>query len=408
MRDELRHYAIVTACYWAFTLSDGALRMLVLFHLHGLGYAPLEVISLFLFYELFGIVTNAIGGYLGARTGLKVTLTLGLALQIGACGLLAACAEALSVPLALLAQAVSGIAKDLTKMSAKSYLKVILPNAGEGALLRWVALLTGSKNALKGLGFFVGGALLTTVGFRAANLLLLALLAVALLAALRALPAAAGKSKSKAKFTQLFANDPRINWLAASRLFLFASRDAWFAFALPIYAASSLGWSSALASGFLACWVIGYGIVQALAPRWLGTRTTSGRGVVLWTAALLLPLGALLASLALGAPPALSLVLSLALFAFVFASDSALHSFLIVHFAAGDKVAMNVGFYYAANATGRFLGTLASGAVFQAAGLGASGLAACIAVSLGCVLLATLTAVPLVREGSAVVEAPRA
>ena len=158
----IRDYALVTAGYWAFTLTDGALRMLVLLHFHELGYSPVALAFLFLLYETMGIVTNLVGGWAGSRTGLNKTLIGGLALQIVALGALtlqdASWVEWASVAFVMGVQALSGIAKDLTKMSSKSAVKLV---AGEGSLFRLVAILTGSKNALKGVGFFVGAVLLS-------------------------------------------------------------------------------------------------------------------------------------------------------------------------------------------------------------------------------------------------------
>ncbi len=400
---NLRDYATVTASYWVFTLTDGALRMLVLFHLHQLGYSPIQVVSLFLFYEFFGVVTNLVGGWIGARFGLKSTLFTGLALQVLACTALALLADQLSVPLVMAAQAVSGIAKDLTKMSSKSYIKLVVPaDRGASVLMGWVAILTGSKNALKGIGFFLGGALLASVGFRNANLGMAAALVITLIASYSILPSAAGKSKSKPKLSHLIAKDPRVNWLSAARLFLFGSRDVWFVFALPIYLSTTLGWSFAQAGGFLALWVIGYGFVQASAPSYVGGKgkersAPDARRVFHWTVPLILPLGGIAALLHLGIAPAISLGVGLAAFGFVFATNSAMHSYLIVHYAEHDRVALNVGFYYMANAAGRLTGTLLSGLVFQWAGSGSDGLVACLLVSIGLVLVSSACCVPLQR-----------
>jgi MFS family permease len=400
-RGSLRDYGVVTAAYWVFTLTDGALRTLVLFHLHGLGYTPVEVVSLFLFYELFGVVTNAVGGWLGARFGLRSTLVSGLSLQVVACGALALLAGHLSVPVVLAAQALSGIAKDLTKMSAKSWVKLVVPASDGRGLLKWVAVLTGSKNALKGVGLLLGGVLLETVGFRAANAGMAVTLVAALAASRALLPAASGRAASKVSLGQLVARDARVIWLSAARLFLFASRDAWFVFALPIFLSASLGWSYARSSGFLAAWVIGYGVVQALAPGWVGARSSSARrapgagSVMAWTGLLVVPLGALAATLALDVAPAVSLVVGLAAFGVVFATDSAVHSFLVVHYAEGERVSLNVGFYYMANAAGRLVGTVLSGAVFQAAGEGTNGLVACLGASIALVGASFVLCLPL-------------
>lgn len=400
--NNLRDYATVTASYWVFTLTDGALRMLVLFHLHRLGYSPLEVVSLFLFYEFFGIVTNFVGGWIGARFGLKSTLFSGLCLQVLSCSTLALLANDLSVPLVMAAQAVSGIAKDLTKMSSKSYIKLVIHESDSSGLMKWVAILTGSKNALKGVGFFLGGALLESVGFRAANIGMAAALLVALVGSFLLLPRAAGRSRSKVSLRHLISRDPRVNWLAAARLFLFGSRDVWFVFALPIFLSAELGWSFSASGGFLAAWVIGYGLVQASAPahvRGRGGRGTApdARRVMGWTALLIVPLVGIATSLSLGVAPATSLIVGLSLFGIVFATNSAVHSYLIVHYAEADRVALNVGFYYMANAAGRLAGTILSGAVFQWAGMGRAGLVACLLTSIGLVAISTLLCLPLRR-----------
>ena len=398
MRTTGRDYAVVTASYWAFTLTDGALRTLVLFFLHRAGYSPFEVVSLFLFYELFGVVTTLLGGWLGARFGLKSTLSSGLLLQVGACVMLAWHSAALSVPIALLAQVMCGVAKDLVKTSAKSYVKLVVPTDDGRGLMRWVAVLTGSKNALKGVGFLLGGLLLETVGFRDANLLMALLLLVAVLGSGLLLPKAAGKSRSKVDLRHLLSPDPRVNWLAAARLFLFGARDVWFVFALPIFLAVDLGWSFTASSAFLACWTIGYGLVQAVAPRYAGggrSQAPTAKHANRWTLALVLPLGALVWMLKADVSPTFALVTGLTTFGLVFASASAVHSFLIVHYAEGDKVSLRVGFYYMANAMGRLAGTVLSGLVFQARGQGIGGLEACLLASIAMVLLASLLGLPL-------------
>lgn len=397
---NLRDYAVITASYWVFTLTDGAMRMLVLFYLHQLGYAPLEVVSLFLSYELFGVVTNLVGGWVGARFGLKSTLFTGLGLQVLACSLLAARAADLTVLLVLVAQAMSGVAKDLTKMSSKSYIKIVVPESDSSGLMKWVAILTGSKNALKGIGFLLGGLLLETVGFRDANLGMAIALVLALAFSFVMLPRAAGKSKAKVSLAHMISKDARVNWLAASRLFLFGSRDVWFVFALPIFLSVNLGWSFSLSSGFLAAWIIGYGIVQALAPAYVGGKVDrrsapTARRVMVWTALLVVPVGGIAAALHHGLDPTRSLVVGLVAFGIVFATDSAMHSYLIVKYAEGDKVSLNVGFYYMANAIGRLSGTLLSGAVFQWAGMGVAGLVACLVTSIGLVVTSLLLCIPL-------------
>ena len=369
---DLRNYALVTAAYWADTITDGAIRVLVLFYFYQLGYSPLEVASLFLFYEAFGILTNLFGGWIAARFGLKSTLLAGLTLQIGALLMLAlAPSPWLVVPYVMASQAVSGIAKDLTKMSSKSAVKLVVPEDAPDALFRWVAILTGSKNALKGVGFFLGGLLLTVVGFQPALGILAVLVGAALLLVLVAVHGQLGRPDAKARFSHMFSNNRAVNLLAAARVFLFASRDVWFVVGLPVYLRSVLNWSFWEVGGFMAIWVIGYGIVQAFAPQLL--RRTGGQPTgftAAWLAFLLtiLPAGIAIA-LAANADATTVLVVGLIVFGFVFALNSAVHSFLILHYADGNKVAMNVGFYYMANAGGRLAGTILSGLLYQWQGL---------------------------------------
>ncbi len=389
---EVRQYLLVTGNYWAFTLTDGALRMLVVLHFHSQGYAPLEIAALFLFYEIFGVVTNLIGGWLGARIGLNRTMNLGLALQVVALLMLTLPASALSVPWVMAAQALSGIAKDLNKMSAKSAIKLLVPDQQQGTLYKWVAILTGSKNALKGVGFFLGGALLVLFGFAGAVLAMAIALAAVWLISLRLLKQDLGRASAKPKFRDLLSKSRAINLLSAARLFLFGARDVWFVIALPVYLSSALGWDFWLVGGFMASWVIGYGLVQSIAPRLTGRQQVpAGRSAAGW--ALLLAL--LPAAIALGmqlAPQSASAVLigGLLLFGVVFAINSSLHSYLIVSYAKGDGVSLDVGFYYMSNAMGRLIGTLLSGWVYQQYGL-----AACLWTSSAFVLLAGLISLGL-------------
>ena len=379
MHADTRQYAIVTGNYWAFTLTDGALRMLVVLHFHQLGYTPLQVASLFLFYEVFGVVTNLVGGWLGARIGLNRTMHVGLGLQVVALSMLMAPAASLTVVWVMAAQALSGVAKDLNKMSAKGSIKLLVPDGQDGALYRWVAALTGSKNALKGVGFFMGGALLGALGFRGAVGAMAAALAVVWVASVFLLRRDLGKAKAKPKFRELLSKSRAINLLSGARMFLFGARDVWFVVALPVYLADALGWAPWSVGAFLASWVIGYGIVQSLAPHVTGRRSgrvPDGATAFAW-AAVLAAIPALMALLLWqGAPPATVLMVGLGVFGVLFAVNSSLHSYLIVSWARGDAVSLDVGFYYMANALGRLIGTLLSGWIYQS-----HGLAACLVAS---------------------------
>lgn len=376
MLSEMRNYLIITASYWGFTITDGAIRMLVVLYFHQLGYSPLQIASLFLFYEFFGVVTNLVGGWLGARIGLNRTMFIGMGLQVLALLMLTVPDAWLSVVYVMMAQALSGIAKDLNKMSAKASVKLMLPAEGTGAearLFKWVAVLTGSKNALKGAGFFLGGLLLTLVGFRGALLTLALGLFALLLVTYFLLPGELGKTPYKAKFSQVFSKTAAINWLSATRFFLFAARDVWFVIGLPVFLSSNLGWGHAQVGSFLALWVIGYGFVQATAPRLIRPKSgLSGPdgGTSRWWIFVLAVIPAMIAlGMMQDVEPALILIVGLALFGVVFAINSALHSYLILSYSDHEKVSMNVGFYYMANAAGRLVGTVLSGAAFQVWGL---------------------------------------
>jgi predicted MFS family arabinose efflux permease len=394
----IRQYLVVTGNYWAFTLTDGALRMLVVLHFHGLGYSPLEIALLFLFYEIFGVITNLVGGWLGAHLGLNRTMNIGLALQVIALTMLLVPAAWLTVPWVMAAQALSGIAKDLNKMSAKSSIKLLVPADAQGTLYKWVAILTGSKNALKGVGFFLGGALLMWLGFAGAVAAMAVALALVWLLSLVLLKQDLGKAKHKPKFRDIFSKSRAINILSAARMFLFGARDVWFVVALPVFLSQTLGWNHSQTGGFLALWVIGYGMVQALAPRITGKsagKVPDGRAATGWAALLTLLPGLIALGLLFELNPATVLIGGLLLFGAVFAINSSLHSYLIVSYAGKDGVSLDVGFYYMSNAMGRLLGTLLSGWVFQLAGQGSAGLQACLWISLVFLLLATLISLKL-------------
>ncbi len=396
----IRQYLVVTGNYWAFTLTDGALRMLVVLHFHGLGYSPLDIALLFLFYEIFGVITNLIGGWLGARWGLNRTMNIGLALQVAALAMLLVPASWLSVPWVMAAQALSGIAKDLNKMSAKSSIKLLVPEDAAGRLYKWVAILTGSKNALKGVGFFLGGLLLMLLGFQGAVAAMAAVLALVFVLSLVLLRADLGRAKNKPKFRDIFSKSEAINILSAARMFLFGARDVWFVVALPVFLSQSLGWNHSQTGGFLAVWVIGYGMVQALAPRITGRQAghlPDGRSATLWVALLSLIPGFIAFGLLQGWNPATVLVSGLLVFGALFAINSSLHSFLIVHYAGSDGVSLDVGFYYMSNAMGRLIGTLLSGWIFQIAGQGSEGLQACLWLSTLFLLLTTVISLKLPR-----------
>ena len=373
LSDEIRQYLIITTNYWAFTLTDGALRMLVVLHFYSLGYSPLQIAMLFLFYEIFGVITNLVGGWLGAHIGLNKTMNIGLLLQVVALSMLLVPSEWLTVIWVMAAQALSGVAKDLNKMSAKSAIKLLVPKEENGQLYKWVAALTGSKNALKGVGFFLGGGLLTLSGFKGAVLVMALGLMMVWIFSLFSLKQELGRAKNKPKFSHVFSKSQSVNVLSAARMFLFGSRDVWFVVALPVYLSTSFGWDHWYVGGFLALWVIGYGAVQGFTPR-LTTRSKNrlpdGKDALFWALALSLIPVLIAVALAYSWHKELVLIVGLMIFGVFFAINSALHSYLIVSYAGEDGVSLDVGFYYMANAMGRLIGTVLSGWLYQSYGLG--------------------------------------
>jgi len=401
---KLRNYALVTAGYWVFTVTDGALRMLVLLHFNELGYTPLAIAFLFLAYEFMGIVTNLVGGWVGSRRGLNRTLVAGLITQIVALSTLTLLDDNWStwfaVTFVMILQALSGVAKDLTKMSSKSAVKTV---AGDGALFRMVAILTGSKNALKGVGFFVGAALLSWIGFDAALWSMSAALAVTVVALMFFLNEDIGKSKRKAPLRSVLSKSTALNRLSAARVFLFASRDIWFVVALPVFLADELGWSHEGIGAFLAAWVIGYGIVQSSAPQLLIMTGSAGDEVGAtrrWALILGVITAVIAVAVATDVGATVAIVGGLIVFGVVFAMNSALHSFLVLAYADDDEVAMDVGFYYAANAVGRFVGTLASGLLFVLGDLTAALIGSAVAVGATWLLALRLPPIPATTDVS--------
>ena len=397
----LAAYLAVTLAYWAFMLSDGALRMLVLLHFHTLGFSPLSLAYLFLLYEFMGVVTNLAAGWIAAKYGLTSTLYAGLTTQIIALLALYMMPNdlglALSVAYVMLVQGLSGVAKDLSKMSAKSAVKLLAPDQ-PGLLFRWVAVLTGSKNAVKGFGFFLGAALLAWFGFSTAVLAMGAVLLVILVAIMTFMPDGLPRGKKDSKFRDVFSTDRKVNILSAARVFLFGARDVWFVVGIPIffYAVLSDGTSEGnkqaffMIGVFMAAWIVAYGFVQAMAPQIFARRAHDVGAISGLASSLLLGVIVIPAALSLFlflTPQAtanwVAIIVALALWVYgaVFALNSSVHSYLILAFSKGERVAMDVGFYYMSNAVGRFVGTLLSGLSFQLAGVA------------GCLATASLMAV---------------
>ena len=403
-----RNYAIVTSAYWGFTLTDGALRMLVLLHFFNLGYSPFVLSFLFLLYEAAGIAANFVGGWLATRFGITRMLTVGLSTQIIGFLVLSALSPdwtaAASVAWVVMAQGICGVAKDLTKTASKSAIKVAEKEAraedAEGRLFRWVAWFTGSKNAMKGLGFFLGGVLLQVAGFRLSLWLMALMLALVLVGVVWSLPPMMGKSKASSSARELFGKSRGVNLLAAARIFLFGARDVWFFVGVPVFLYAN-GWTFTMVGGFMALWTIFYGLTQASAPavikRSADGLTAEVPAARLWSALLALVPVIIILALAANTPvrPDIILVAGLAVFGAAFAINSSVHSYLILAYAGSEKAAEDVGFYYAANAAGRFTGTLLSGMLYQWGGL-----TACLAgsaIMLALCFVATMM-LPLSRE----------
>jgi len=386
--EGLSAYIAVTAAYWSFMLTDGALRMLVLLHFHTLGFTPVQLAYLFVLYEIAGVVTNLSAGWIAARFGLTRTLYVGLGLQVVALLALSrldpAWAIGTSVAFVMLVQGASGVAKDLSKMSSKSAVKLLAPTEGDG-LFRWVALLTGSKNAVKGLGFLVGAGLLATAGFTVAVLAMAAVLAAILAVILAAMPSGLPTGRKGTKFSEVFSKSSNVNWLSAARVTLFGARDVWFVVGIPIYFYAVLSDGSTesnraaffMIGTFMAVWIILYGAVQAAAPRLLRAASRpqaeligAARG---WAAVLSVVPALLAIAVAVTPGPApwltATLVAGLLVFGALFAVNSSLHSYLILAFTRAERVTMDVGFYYMANAAGRLIGTVLSGLTYQLGGL---------------------------------------
>lgn len=412
--NPLAAYLTVTVAYWAFMLTDGALRMLVLLHFHTLGFSAISLAYLFLVYEFMGIITNLSAGWIAARFGLTSTLYVGLGLQVIALITLtfldASWPVLWSVIFVMLVQGISGIAKDLSKMSAKSAIKILTPDEQGTTLFKWVAILTGSKNAVKGLGFLLGAVMLGIWGFYSALYVMAAVLAATLLSVIFLIPAGLPGAKKKVSFKEVFSKDASINRLSLARLFLFGARDTWFVVGIPLFFYSVLSDGSEennyraffQIGSFMAVWIIGYGFVQGIAPKLLRSKTSSLVGAVsqaqLWAGILvLLPLTLAILSAVVVSQEILLIivVLVLLMFGVVFAINSSLHSYLILAFSSSERVTMDVGFYYMSNAAGRLLGTLLSGVSYSLGGLSLCLMCSALMCLLSWLCMKRLSLVPL-------------
>ena len=383
-------FFLITFSYWLFMLTDGALRMLVLLHFHTLGFTPLQLAYLFLLYEFFGMVTNLTAGWVAKKIGLNITLYSGLFLQILSLLLLTQIDKNWSITLSVIfvmaTQGLSGIAKDLTKMSSKSSVKLLAPD-NNSKLFQWVSFMTGSKNAVKGFGFLLGSLLLTFIGFKSSLFFMAAFLSITLILVLILLKDKLSTTKKDTKFSEVFSKNKNINYLSLGRVFLFGARDTWLVVGLPIFLYSILSDGSIesnhkaffVIGTFMAGWTVFYGFVQSITPKIISNKNSTRKQIEFWASALtviplfLIPLNFYTQDFLLHIT-----IFVLFVFGFVFAINSSIHSFLILKFTDKNRVTLDVGFYYMSNAFGRLMGTLLSGLSYQYGGFSACVLVAAI------------------------------
>ena len=373
-------FVLITLAYWFFMLTDGALRMIVLLHFHILGFTPLQLAYLFLLYEFLGIITNLTAGWIAKRFGLNKTLFAGIILQILSLLILSQVNQSWNIPylvtFVMFTKGLSGIAKDLTKMSAKSSVKLLSPDQNS-KLFKWVSLLTGSKNAIKGLGFLFGALLLSYTSFYISLVIMAILLSTIFIIVLLSLNTDIGSINKKSKFTDIFSKNKNINYLSLGRVFLFGSRDAWFVVALPIFLYSALSDGSLegnkkaffIIGSFMAAWTIFYGFIQTITPKILIKDKLFSTQIKIWAGLLcLIPILLVALNYYLREYSVYNVMFLLFIFGFVFAINSSLHSFLILQYTDKERVSLDVGFYYMSNAFGRLTGTLLSGLCFELGG----------------------------------------
>ena len=373
-------FALITLAYWFFMLTDGALRMLVLLHFHVLGYTPLQLAYLFLLYEFLGMITNLGAGWIAKKFGLNTTLFAGIILQTFSLMILTQLDQTwsttLSVIFVMLTQGLSGIAKDLTKMSAKSSVKLLSPNKNS-KLFKLVSLMTGSKNAVKGFGFLTGALLLSFTSFETSLIIMALILALMFILLLINLKTNISEVNKKSKFSEVFSKNKDINYLSLGRVFLFGSRDTWFVVGLPIFLYSALSDGSLdgnkkaffIIGTFMAAWTVFYGLVQAITPKILSKDKSFSKQTKFWAGFLTaIPLLLISFNYYFEEYSIYNVTFLLFMFGFVFAINSSIHSFLILNYTNKNRVTLDVGFYYMSNAFGRLIGTLLSGLAFQYGG----------------------------------------
>jgi len=452
--EALRPFVIISSSYLLFTITDGAIRMIVLLHAYNKNFSALEVAIMFSLYELAGVFTNLIAGLLGAKWGIKFTLICGLSLQLFSYGLLFGWKNNWSKIEAIcyvtFAQMFAGVAKDLTKLGGKTVTKLVTPDEQETKLFKLVSLITGWKNSLKGVGYFLGSFLIS-INYELAVSVMMGFVLLAMPWAILGLDQGLGTAKTKnASWSEIFVLDnTNLNWLSLARLFLFASRDFWFEVPLPFFLRSpscdglgemectndgnctrgavcsdgfcaninegggcgGLGLPKAVVGAFLGGYIILYGQVQSWTPQLvtgpLKQTPPNKLTEILWGIVNCLPTYMMWIVMTFGSAfkendvtsMTVWLVVVIVAFAIIFAINSSVHSFLVVKYASKEKIAVSVGFYYMSNALGRLFGTLGSGFLYTYAGDeygadvgsdGVVGMAACFLAGTVCSLLAAL------------------
>lgn len=445
----LRPFVIISSSYLLFTITDGAIRMIVLLHAYNKSFSALEVSIMFSLYELAGVFTNLAAGLMGAKWGIKFTLIIGLSLQLLSYGLMFGWQDSWTKSEAIIyvtvAQMFAGIAKDLTKLGGKTVTKLVTPDEKETQLFKLVSFITGWKNSLKGVGYFAGAALLQ-VSYVLALSVMMALVLIAMPWAICGLDRSLGTAKKKnATWKDAFKMDnQKLNLLSAARLFLFASRDFWFEVPLPFFlrapaceglgtetcfqssdcsqgaicgssgyceninpggGCGGLGLERVVVGAILGGYIILYGQVQSLTPQLVtgplrqsppNKLTEVFWGLINCVPTLIMAVAMMLAPSFVNADAdemTIWFAVNVVAFAVIFAINSSIHSFLVVNYAAKDKVAVSVGFYYMSNACGRLMGTIGSGVLYTFIGENIGSLAGTDAVAglAACFLAGTIS-----------------
>lgn len=291
-------YASVYA-FNLFTITDGAIRIIVLLYANQIGLSPLDIAVLFTLYELMGVVTNLFGGVFASRFGLKASMFLSLFLQLLGLvlvvlvepifGDLEHLAMKLPSNLTCLAstrtvieegnmgkraevivyitfcQALSGVAKDFMKISCKTIPKLVTKKDAdeESSLFKLYSIVTGLKNSFKGFGFIFGALLTNFLGFEIAVYVLVGIVVVIVPAVVWGIDKDAGKAREFPGFNlKIFKKPWNINVLSLARFFLFGSRDVWFEVAAPLFFRNIIGWTEFEVGLFIGGYVIVYGYFQ--------------------------------------------------------------------------------------------------------------------------------------------------